>query len=350
MSVLSPRANSKQLAHLCRSLGTSLQSGIELRRALQMCSKRSIGKQKSVLMDLTDQVSSGYDLSSAIDLHAEYFPRLFSDVAQIGEHAGALPEALLALSEHYENNIRLKKEFLSQITMPLVQLAVAVLVIAGLIFLLGVIGSSTGMTVDILGWGLIGPRGAMTWLGFWAMGITTIFVIWQLTTRSLAGKRIFHRFLMSVPVVGRCLQDFAIARFSWAFYLTQNAGMPIDDSLDASLRATSNGAFAAAANRMIRDINQGETLTETFENSGLFPIEFIQTVYVAENSGTVPEALHRLSPQFEENARRSLRTLAAVAGWAVWITVAGFIVFFIFTVIFWYIAQINGALDMINEI
>ena len=51
---------------------------------------------------------------------------------------------------------------------------------------------------------------------------------------------------LGVPVLGHCMRSFAIARFSWAFHLTQDSGMPIDDSLEASLKATSNGAFHPA--------------------------------------------------------------------------------------------------------
>ena len=50
-------------------------------------------------------------------------------------------------------------------------------------------------------------------------------------------------------------------------------------------------------------------------------------VNVGETTGTVPETLNRLSPQFEDQARRSLRALASAAGWAVWCLVAAFIVF-----------------------
>ncbi|MDB4793270.1 type II secretion system F family protein [bacterium] len=347
MSLFPSKASLKELAHVCRSLGTSLHSGIDLLRALQMTSKRSSGEMKRVLLDILDQIKSGSDITSAVEAHGRYFPELFADIVQIGEHAGALPEALLALSDHYENNIRLRKEFLSQIAMPAIQLTVAVFVIAGLILLLGMIGESTGTTFDILGWGLLGASGAITWLGFWAMGIISLIVIYKLLSNSMAGQKALHRTLLSIPVVGRCMQDFAIARFSWAFHLTQNAGMPIDDSLDASLRATSNGAFISAASQINYSIRNGENLTDSLQSSGLFPIEFVQTVDVAETSGTVPEALHRLSPQFEENARRSLKALASAAGWACWIAVAGFIIFIVFTIVLWYVGQLNDAINMI---
>jgi type IV pilus assembly protein PilC len=195
----------------------------------------------------------------------------------------------------------------------------------------------------VLGFGLTGASGALTWLVGWAMAIAGVFVAYRLAAASLTGKAFVHSALLKVPVVGGCMQSFAIARFSWAFHLTQQAGMPIKDSLDASLRATANGAFIAAAPQIIGDVMQGDPLTDALAKSGLFPEEFIHIVHVAETSGTVPEALHRLSPQFEDQARRSLRALAAVAGWGVWLAVAVFIIFLIFSVVLWYVGLIESA-------
>jgi type IV pilus assembly protein PilC len=95
-------------------------------------------------------------------------------------------------------------------------------------------------------------------------------------------------------------------------------------------------------------VNEGSSLTEALEATKLFPFDYIQMVLVAETSGTVPEALDRLSPQFEENARRSLRAMAMALGWAVWASVAAFIIYIIFTIALWYIGMLDGALQDMN--
>jgi type IV pilus assembly protein PilC len=48
-----------------------------------------------------------------------------------------------------------------------------------------------------------------------------------------------------------------------------------------------------------------------------------------------------LSPQFEDQARRSLRALAITAGWLVWLCVAIFIIFLIFRIVLWYTGMLN---------
>ncbi|WP_437230572.1 type II secretion system F family protein [Planctomicrobium sp. SH661] len=339
------QASMRELSRVARNLGVSLHSGISIVKAFELAGRKTSGPMHAVMEDIVRDLKSGSDVTSALVSHGSFFPELFIGMVQVGESTGSLPEVLKAIGEHYENHLRLRKEFISQITMPVVQFVAAIFIIAGLICLLGWIGQSTGKTFDVLGWGLMGTSGALIWLGGWVLLIVSAVIGYKFAASTLSGQQAVHRFLLSLPVIGHCMRSFAIARFSWAFHLTQNSGMPIDDSIDSSLRATSNGAFIAAGPQMISSLNAGETLTEAFQESDLFPIEFIEYVMVAEQSGTVPEALDRLSPQFEEDARRSLQSLAAALSWAVWAAVACFIIFIIFTIALWYAGMIDAAMQ-----
>ena len=166
---------------------------------------------------------------------------------------------------------------------------------------------------------------------------------YQIAVRLFSAQKILDPLYLRVPVLGTCLRSFAIARFSWAYYLTQQSGMAMVRSLTASLKATNNGAFQNATPLICAGIREGENLSVVLEESGLFPEDYMHMVSVAETSGTVPEMLHRLSPQFEDQARRSLRTLTATFSGLVWATVAIFIVFFIFRFFMWYVGMLNDA-------
>ncbi len=347
--MFSKRVRLKPLSVACRSLSTALGAGVPILRAFDMASRKtSDPRLTSALVDITTRLKSGEDTATAMRAQDERFPDLMVDMVHIAEQTGALPEVLRSLADHYENTLRLRKDFIGQITLPVVQLVAAIFIVAGLIFLLGIIASSQGTEpLDVLGWGLTGTSGAVKWLTAWVLGLGSVIVVYKLLTASLSGKAAVHKALMRIPVVGYCMQSFAIARFSWAFHLTQNAGMPIEESLNASLRATSNGAFMARRDQVIGDVLEGRTLTEALERTDLFPEEFTNIVDVAESSGTVPEALDRLSPQFEDQARRSMRALASALGWAVWLGVAAFIVFIIFSVVLWYVGMLNDALNQI---
>jgi type IV pilus assembly protein PilC len=267
------------------------------------------------------------------------------DMVEVGEQTGALPEILKSLASHYENLVRLRKNFIAQITWPMIQLVAAMLVIAFLVLLTGMIADSTGTDpLPILPFGLAGTTGAIVWLVVCFGMLGGLFLGYVLASRSLRGRQVLDPLLMKIPKVGSCMQSFAVARFAWAFALTQNSGMGIEESLQASLNATGNGAFAAGFPQVWRDVRAGESLADALTRTRLVPEEMLETVRAAEHSGTVPEMLAHMSPTFEEDARRSLAQLTTLLGWVVWMLVAAFIIFLIFRVAMIYVGMLNGAL------
>ena len=342
------RIPTKTLIHLSRSLGTMLESGIQIRKSLQIATKK-IGhsKTRSILRHISDDIDGGTDLATAFREHGHFFPTLFIDMLAVAEDSGALPDVLKHLAEHYENNMRMKKEFIQSIIWPAFQLFAAILVIAVLILVLGMLASTTGNSemADEMLFGLSGPSGAATWL-FCSFGsMAGLFFAYKLLNAMFQGERGLDIVLVQIPVLGHCMKAFAIARFSWAYFLTQQTGMAVVDSLKASLRATGNGAYMGSTSLICNEILEGATLTDALDRSGMFPEDYIEMVSVAEESGTVPEALHRLSPQFEENARSHMKTLTRAITILVWLIVAGFILFFVFSFMLWYVGQINQALE-----
>ena len=222
----------------------------------------------------------------------------------------------------------------------------AIFIVAGLIWILGIIAvSSGGQPFDVTGLGLSGSMGALTWLGGCFGTAVLGTVAYLMLVNGLKGRAFVHSALLRIPVVGGCLRSFAIARFSWAFALTQQAGMSINPSLESSLKATGNGAFSAATPMVLAMVAEGEDLSFALQETKLFPREYLELVRVGETSGTVPETLERLSPQLEEQARRSLSGLTTALGWMIWGMVATLIIFFIFRIAWMYVGLINDAVN-----
>ena len=317
-----------------------LESGIQIRKAIGIASKKAMhAPTKKVLREISDAIQGGSDISQALREHGNFFPTLFIEMVTMAEETGSLPEVLRHLAEHYEANIRMKKELIGSLIWPVFQLVAAIFVIAILILVLGLIGGDNDMSNIVFG--LKGPTGAMIWLTGTLGTFAAMFAVWLMIQKAAQAKAIVDPMLLMVPVLGRCMRSFAIARFSWSYYLTQQTGMPVNRSLQGSLKATGNGAFVSQTPFITSAVMEGSSLTESLKQSRLFPVEFLEMVSVAEESGTVPEALHRLSPHFEEDARRALKILTSAISVVVWLFVAGFIIFFVFKVVLTYIAMIT---------
>lgn len=336
----------RTLANLCQSLGTMLNAGVPVHKALQLCSqKTSDGRCRGVMKEVTQQVKQGSDLSSAFRQHGTYFPDLFIQMVEVAETSGALPEVLARLAQHYESLLRLRRSFLTAIAWPMIQLLLAIFVVAGLIYILGIVGqialTQGNQPVDMLGLGLTGSSGAITWLLLCFGTIGGLVGFYFLLARGFRQQRLADGLLMKIPVVGHCMQSFAIARFSWVYALTQQTGMPVTRSLRAALTSTNNGVYMGGIPYLCGSLESGDELSEVLQTSRLFPEDYLNMVQVAETSGTVPEMLDRLSPEFEDRAQRSLAAMASILGWVIWMLVAALIIFIVFKIFLRYLAMIN---------
>jgi len=324
-----------------------LHSGVALLKTLEIASRKTGDAHcRKKLADVRLEVQQGTDIAQALGDQNGYFPELMTDMVSVGEQAGALPEVLDGLAAHYENIVRMRRMLIGLITFPALQLVAAILVVALVIFILGIVGASAGpgqKPNDILGLGLVGTSGALTWLAMTFGSIFAVIAGYYVAATVFRQQRFLDGILMKIPVLGTCMRAFAIARFSWALALTQQTGMPIARSLELSFRATGNGAFVGASSGVCDSVLNGSELSQALDEARLFPEEYLSLVQVAEASGTVPETLQRLSPQFEEQARRSLSALAVALGWLVWSIVAVFIIFIIFSFVMKYVGMINAA-------
>ena len=188
-----------------------------------------------------------------------------------------------------------------------------------------------------------GGRDALLFMGtIFGSIFFLIFIYWYLKTVLERGEGI-DKLLLSIPGIGGLMRALAVSRFSMGMGLTLEAGVPVPEALRLSLNATNNAAYAAAIPKAQAGVEQGNTLTEALKETWLFPEEYLSIVETAEVSGKEPDAFERQAKWYHEEAARRMATLASMAGWAVWILVAAFIVMFILSMAFMYIGAIDQA-------
>jgi len=338
------------LAAFSRSMARMLEAGVDVRKALQTSSRSSPDSRLTPAIErVTQKVAGGATLADAIGQQGDLFPSLYRDLVHVGEETGSVPEVLQSLAKYYESRIEQVRQFRSAITWPVVQMIAAIGIIGLLIYILGILPPGPdGKPFDVLGIGLYGTTGSIVWFLGWLGLAVGGYVLWKVMANQLSWQVALHPVLLGIPVLGGCMRSFAISRFSWCFALTQQAGMSIKPSLECSLKATGNGAFAAAQPLIWQQLFEGETLTTALTESRLFPTEYLQVVATAEETGTVPEQLDRLSHLFEDDAQRSMERLTSFLGGLIWALVAAFIIFLIFRLaLAFYVRPMQEALKMV---
>jgi type IV pilus assembly protein PilC len=325
----------------------SLASGLMLRDVMELLAVKGTPVVRPVAASIATELKAGWGLQDALDKHENAFPPLFRSLAAVGEESGSLPEVLHELERYYLLQQKLRRDFISQITWPVLQLFAAILVIAGLILILGLLPTenTSGQKVDALGLGLIGSDGAVQFLGIVAAIIIGGWALFVGLKYLLRRRAIVERVLLRTPLIGKCLMAIVLTRFCIAMRLMLDTTVSITKTLRLCFLATDNAAFVAALPQVMTVLKQGNSITTSLQAGNIFPEKFLGTLAVAEESGKMTEVLRHQAEEYDEEAKRRMGTINQVLGYLVWLTVAALIILAIyrlFTAL--YLGRINQYL------
>jgi type IV pilus assembly protein PilC len=340
--LFSSRLSLSNLIELCRSLRHYLGAGLPIVDAFRQQANKGALAVRPVAGRITAALEKGDSLEDTLQREERYFPPLFLALARVGEQTGMLAEIFAELEKFFLRQRTLWRQFVAQITWPVIQFVLAIFVMAGLILIMGLIADSRGgQPLDPLGLGLAGPTGAMIFLGVVFGILGSVVAVYLLMRRSLSGSVALDEFLLRLPALGPCLRALALTRFCMALRLTTETGMSILKAMRLSLQATGNKAFAARSEKVEGKLRRGEELTISLAKTGLFPEDFQHMMNVAEESGTLSEVLAHQTEHYHEESGRRLAALTSTAGYALWLFVAIIIIVAIFRIYSFYLGQLG---------
>ncbi len=344
---LSQRIRLKALAQLCHRLATATGAGIDDRKIWSEEAERGTRGQRRVVALIRDQLANRKSLTEALPATGNYFPPLFCQMVEVGEKSGQLDGTYKRLASHYDRTMKARREFLGQLSWPMLQLASSLLVIGLLIWIMGMMPinrGAAGAQGDILGFGLMGTSGLIVYVNFLVvLGIAGLLVI-EAARRGIGWTRSLQRMVIQLPVVGGALKTLALSRFTWALQLVLDTPMDLRRALPLALEAAGNDYYARHGDAVANRIELGETIHTSLAVTGAFPTELLDTIAVGEQSGRLVETMGHLSAEYQQRATSAISLLAQVAGYAVWLLISACIIGLIFRIFSFYTDTLNSVL------
>jgi type IV pilus assembly protein PilC len=116
-------------ARAARTLSSLLSSGVEMLNAIditgEVVGKNVFGK---VLVEASDRVKKGEQLSATFESYPKLYPILFTDMIAVGEETGKVSDMLGQVAEYYEVDVEDRTKDLSTIIEPLLMLFIGAFV------------------------------------------------------------------------------------------------------------------------------------------------------------------------------------------------------------------------------
>lgn len=308
----------KDLAIFSRQLSVLIDAELPLIQSLNILAEQTKNKYfKRVIKDVRGDVEAGSTLNQAMKKFPKVFDNLFCNLVASGEQSGSLDIMLKRLAEYLEKIVKLRSQVRQAMIYPSTVLGFSVLVV---IFMMWkVIPVFASIFIDL---GAALPTLTLIVLGissfvqkyilFIFLGCIGLFFLLRYLRKTDTGRKVFDRFLLSMPLFGKLLQKVALSRVTRTLSTLLSGGVPMLECLVITSATSGNVIIENNIMKSRALVAEGKSLTDAFKEVGQLPFMLIQMVGVGEATGTLDEMLAKLATFYDEEVETSVGALLSI--------------------------------------
>ncbi|BBE50027.1 Putative type II secretion system protein F [Ferriphaselus amnicola] len=315
LSFLRPKVKRSELITFFLTLEQLSRAGVPLLDALGGLRDSVDGPLRLVVADVLEGVTNGKPLSQALARHTTTFDPVCISLIHAGEESGRLPEVFRQLADTLKWQDELSAHTRNLLLYPtFVAIIVGAITLFLLIWLVPQLASviqSFGQTLPLQTRLLLT---ASEWLRqFWFVPPITLVVLVVLLRFQWSRHADWHVRLDAMKLrlwlLGGILRKIILARFANTFALLYAAGISVLDCLALCRDLAGNRVIANGLKRIADEVESGQTLTQSFQHTGLFPPLVLQMLKVGEATGNLDQALLNVSYFYGREVHDSIRRL-----------------------------------------
>jgi len=301
-----------------RQLNTLFRAGTPLYQGLHIASEQTESVEMSkTIVALAERVAGGNALSEAMRLHPKVFRSEWCEVVRCGEISGQLDLVLTRLCQQVEDAQAFRSKIAGAMIYPLTILLVSVGAVT--VMMTMVVPTFKKMFAEF-GKELPGPTQTLVAVSddlrangfFYLLALAGAMLAFRSWLATDSGRRLWTRFLMSIPIVGDLLVQNAMQRFALNMSNLLSAGVSILDSLDIMKGIyRGNPLYRDAMEQMSLTIARGGTLTQAVRGTGIFTGFMINMTRIGEESGTLTEVHAEVAKFYRTKVETTIQRLAA---------------------------------------
>ena len=287
------------LALITRQLSTLIASSIPIEESLQAVADQCDNpKIKDMISSVRGGVIEGYSLADSMRSYPMIFDNLFCAMVAAGEKSGHLEKVLDRLADYAEQRQEMKSKMMQALIYPIVLTLVAISVVAILLTSVvpQVVGQFQHMGADLPASTtfLIAASDAVSAYGIYFVGLCVIaFLLFKQHLKKAKNQLRFDRYLLTVPIVGKVVNELNTARFARTLSILNSSAVPLLDAMSIAGDVLSNQYIRLKVGEAAERVREGTSLGRALESTKLFPPMMLHMIMSGERSGELGNMLER---------------------------------------------------------
>ena len=307
-----------ELAYFTRQFATLIKSGIPIDEALFAINEQNKKQHISdIILTIRSKILEGFTLSSSLADFPQSFPLIYSTTVSAGEQSGHLSLILEKLADFIESKQKLNQQIKNALIYPSALIVTALMVIA---FMLAYvvpkvvyIFENFDQQLPLLTRIMIATSDFLinNWLFIIAASLS-LFLIVRQGLKNEKNKIVAHNSILKLPIFGRLVRNMNSARFMQTLSILTSSGVPILDALKISSNVITNLPMKKAVEETTIRVSEGESISMSLSQTGLFPSLMIHMIGSGENSGRLDEMLDRATSNQEQEVENTINILLGI--------------------------------------
>ncbi len=311
----------RDLALGLRIIADLLESGLPVSRALHAFSELAPRAWRPALPHLRDAVREGKSFATALESAPIEIPALVIGITHGGESGGGIGPAVRRAADLMEARAETRAAIRSALAYPAV---VAVAGVAAITVLMTVVlPRFAGILADL---GQTLPASTRLVLRLSAavrssalpaaMVIAFGYAIWKSWVGTTVGRRRWHAWLLSLPLIGSVRRGIATAHIAHSLAAMLETGVPLAAALVIASRAAGDAAIEARLADVRRLLSAGHPLSQALATTDAATPTAVRLVRAGEEAGRLSSMLGHAArieqKRVDEIVRTAVRLLEPV--------------------------------------
>ncbi|MEW9797728.1 type II secretion system inner membrane protein GspF [Alteromonas sp. CYL-A6] len=314
-SFFKPRISAADLALLTRQLATLVESALPVEEALLAVAEQSEKpRQKNMMMAVRSKVVEGHGLADAMAEFPSVFDELYRAMVAAGEKSGHLDTVLNRLADYTERRQQTRSQIIQAMVYPSLMMFFAMGIV---ILLLTVVVPKIVSQFDHMGQDLPTITQLLIsiseWLQHYGLAMLGVLVVLIIVVQRVLQKPAmrlrYHRFLLTLPLIGKVSRGLNTARFARTLSILTASAVPLLEAMRIAGEVLENQHIKNQISDATVNVKEGSSLRAALDNTGMFPPMMMHMIASGEKSGELQQMLARAA----DNQDREFEALVGVS-------------------------------------
>ena len=307
-----------ELISFSRELSTLIEAGIGIDSALNLLSDQRVGTAfEDVIRLLKDDLNAGKTIAESMGSQPNVFPRVYVRTVSSADRGAPLTRTLSQAADFLDSAqsaiTQAKRAMIYPMMVVFVGIGVVIMLLTvslpQMIGLFETMGADLPMPTKVL----IAFSEFIRTYPLHILGFGAVSVVGGLKlSKSNRGTRFIHKMMLKVPMLGPIIIGADVARSAGALASLSEVGLPLPEAMEVAQETASNLIIREALGEAREGLVAGNGLARPLEKTGLFPPTFIQTLKVAEDTGTLDENLRRMSDFYQQDSSEKVKGMVGL--------------------------------------